>query len=55
MPCLILEVVSLDYISLLGYILFYFSTGLTVFYPFGLFYYTLCGDFNLTNFYIVKS
>ena len=31
--------------------LFLFSTGLTGCYSFWLFYYTLCGDFNLTNFY----
>nr|YP_009250305.1 NADH dehydrogenase subunit 5 [Panchlora nivea]AMW91060.1 NADH dehydrogenase subunit 5 [Panchlora nivea] len=48
---LILEMVSLDYVNLLGYFLFYFSTGLTVCYSFRLFYYTLCGDFNLTSFY----
>ena len=48
---LILEIVSLDYVNLLGYFLFYFSTGLTVCYSFRLFYYTLCGDFNLTTFY----
>nr|AVN67491.1 NADH dehydrogenase subunit 5 [Panchlora nivea] len=48
---LILEMVSLDYVNLLGYFLFYFSTGLTVCYSFRLFYYTLCGDFNLTAFY----
>ena len=40
--------VSLDYVNLLSYFLFYFSTGFTVFYSFCLFYYTLCGDFNLT-------
>ena len=45
---LILEIVSID---LLGYLLLYFSTGLTGCYSFRLFYYTLCGDFNLTNFY----
>ena len=42
---------SIDYVNLLGYFLFYFSTGLTVCYSFRLFYYTLCGDFNLTTFY----
>nr|AVN68252.1 NADH dehydrogenase subunit 5 [Rhabdoblatta sp. RHA] len=48
---LILEMVSLNYLNLLGFFLFYFSTGLTVCYSFRLFYYTLCGDFNLTTFY----
>ena len=40
--------VSLDFVNLLGYFLFDFSTGLTVCYSFRLFYYTLYGDFNLT-------
>ena len=48
---LILEIVYLDYVNLLGYFLFYFSTGLTLCYSFRLFYYTLCGDFNLPTFY----
>ena len=47
---LFLEIVSIDYVNLLGYFLFYFSTGLTVCYSFRLFYYTLCRDFNLTTF-----
>ena len=41
----------LDYANLLRYFLFYFSAGLTVCYSFPLFYYILCGDFNLTTFY----
>nr|WGO58062.1 NADH dehydrogenase subunit 5 [Rhabdoblatta melancholica] len=48
---LILEMFSLSYLNMFGFFLFYFSTGLTVCYSFRLFYYTLCGDFNLTNFY----
>ena len=36
---------------MLGYFLFYFSTGLTVCYSFRFFYYSLCGDLNLTTFY----
>nr|WGO58140.1 NADH dehydrogenase subunit 5 [Symploce tubercularis] len=48
---LILEMVSLSYMNLFGFFLFYFSTGLTVCYSFRLFYYTLCGDFNLSSFY----
>nr|AVN67450.1 NADH dehydrogenase subunit 5 [Gyna caffrorum] len=48
---LILEVVSLSYINMFGFFLFYFSTGLTVCYTLRLFYYSLCGDFNLTTFY----
>nr|WGO58075.1 NADH dehydrogenase subunit 5 [Rhabdoblatta omei] len=48
---LILEMVSLSYLNMIGFFLFYFSTGLTVCYSLRLFYYTLCGDFNLTTFY----
>nr|AVN67821.1 NADH dehydrogenase subunit 5 [Ischnoptera deropeltiformis] len=48
---LILEMVSLSYVNMFGFFLFYFSTGLTVCYSFRLFYYTLCGDFNLVTFY----
>nr|YP_009387532.1 NADH dehydrogenase subunit 5 [Nauphoeta cinerea]ARS88101.1 NADH dehydrogenase subunit 5 [Nauphoeta cinerea] len=48
---IILEMVSLSYVNLLGYLLFYISTGLTVCYSFRLFYYTLSGDYNLTSFY----
>nr|YP_010946564.1 NADH dehydrogenase subunit 5 [Jacobsonina aliena]WGO57282.1 NADH dehydrogenase subunit 5 [Jacobsonina aliena] len=50
---LILEMVSLSYINMFGFFLFYFSTGLTVCYSFRLFYYTLCGDFNLSSFYFM--
>nr|AVN67976.1 NADH dehydrogenase subunit 5 [Neolaxta sp. B107] len=52
---LILEMVSLNYLNVFGYFLFYFSTGLTVCYSFRLFYYTLCGDFNLTTFYNMEE
>nr|AVN67461.1 NADH dehydrogenase subunit 5 [Gyna capucina] len=48
---LILEVVSLSYVNMFGFFLFYVSTGLTVCYTLRLFYYSLCGDFNLTTFY----
>nr|WGO57919.1 NADH dehydrogenase subunit 5 [Episymploce forficula] len=50
---LILEMVSLSYINIFGFFLFYFSTGLTVCYSLRLFYYTLCGDFNLSSFYFM--
>nr|YP_010946551.1 NADH dehydrogenase subunit 5 [Episymploce wulingensis]WGO57269.1 NADH dehydrogenase subunit 5 [Episymploce wulingensis] len=50
---LILEMVSLGYVNIFGFILFYVSTGLTVCYSFRLFYYTLCGDFNLSCFYFM--
>nr|AVN67782.1 NADH dehydrogenase subunit 5 [Periplaneta brunnea] len=46
---LILEMVSLSYINIFGFFLFFFSTGLTVCYSFRLFYYTLCGDFNMLS------
>jgi NADH-ubiquinone oxidoreductase chain 5 len=43
---LILEIVSFNYVNLIGFILFIVSTGLTVCYSFRLFYYVFCGDFN---------
>nr|YP_010238591.1 NADH dehydrogenase subunit 5 [Oestrus ovis]QTE20648.1 NADH dehydrogenase subunit 5 [Oestrus ovis] len=43
---LILEVVSLSYVNLFSFYLFFFSTGLTVCYSFRLVYYTMTGDFN---------
>nr|YP_010621039.1 NADH dehydrogenase subunit 5 [Periplaneta svenhedini]WAX39422.1 NADH dehydrogenase subunit 5 [Periplaneta svenhedini] len=46
---LILEMVSLSYMNMFGFFLFFFSTGLTVCYSFRLFYYTLCGDFNMLS------
>nr|YP_010620987.1 NADH dehydrogenase subunit 5 [Periplaneta ceylonica]WAX39370.1 NADH dehydrogenase subunit 5 [Periplaneta ceylonica] len=46
---LILEMVSFSYMNIFGFFLFFFSTGLTVCYSFRLFYYTLCGDFNMLS------
>nr|YP_010936645.1 NADH dehydrogenase subunit 5 [Sophrops peronosporus]WKW91614.1 NADH dehydrogenase subunit 5 [Sophrops peronosporus] len=43
---LILEVLSMDYLNLYIYIIFFISTGLTVCYTFRLIYYVLIGDFN---------
>nr|YP_010227859.1 NADH dehydrogenase subunit 5 [Cryptocercus laojunensis]UDD86645.1 NADH dehydrogenase subunit 5 [Cryptocercus laojunensis] len=47
---LILESISLSYLNLFGFFLFFISTGLTVCYSFRLFYYVLCGDFNMNSF-----
>nr|YP_010620922.1 NADH dehydrogenase subunit 5 [Archiblatta hoeveni]WAX39253.1 NADH dehydrogenase subunit 5 [Archiblatta hoeveni] len=44
---LILEMVSLSYVNIFSFVLFFFSTGLTVYYSFRLFYYTLCSDCNM--------
>nr|UQJ75177.1 NADH dehydrogenase subunit 5 [Marginitermes cactiphagus] len=52
---LILEVVSLSYVNLVGFFLFFISTGLTVSYSFRLFYYVFCGDFNLSSFYCISD
>nr|YP_006503942.1 NADH dehydrogenase subunit 5 [Neotermes insularis]AFM92442.1 NADH dehydrogenase subunit 5 [Neotermes insularis] len=52
---LILEMVSFSYINLLGFILFFVSTGLTVCYSFRLFYYVFCGDFNSCTFCFVSD
>nr|YP_010946447.1 NADH dehydrogenase subunit 5 [Calolamprodes beybienkoi]WGO57165.1 NADH dehydrogenase subunit 5 [Calolamprodes beybienkoi] len=52
---LMLEMMSLSYLNMFGFFLFYFSTGLTVCYSFRLFYFTLCGEFNLTTFYYMNE
>nr|YP_010946902.1 NADH dehydrogenase subunit 5 [Salganea incerta]WGO57659.1 NADH dehydrogenase subunit 5 [Salganea incerta] len=52
---LILEIISLSYLNIFGFFLFYFSTGLTVCYSFRLFYYIMCGDFNLSTFYFMNE
>nr|QWA14862.1 NADH dehydrogenase subunit 5 [Anthomyia illocata] len=46
---LILEMVSLSYINLFSFFLYFFSTGLTVCYSFRLVYYTMTGDSNFTS------
>nr|QLY90091.1 NADH dehydrogenase subunit 5 [Metalimnobia quadrinotata] len=43
---LILEMVSLSYINLFSFFLYFFSTGLTVCYSLRLVYYSITGDFN---------
>nr|UFK62214.1 NADH dehydrogenase subunit 5 [Habroscelimorpha dorsalis saulcyi] len=49
---LILEIVSMNYINILIFLLFFVSTGLTVCYSFRLCYYSITGDF---NFYSLHS
>nr|ATN95823.1 NADH dehydrogenase subunit 5 [Mesocapnia daxingana] len=43
---LILEIVSLSYLNFFSFILYFFSTGLTVCYSLRLVYYSMSGDFN---------
>nr|QPN54174.1 NADH dehydrogenase subunit 5 [Serica sp. NS-2020] len=43
---LILEILSMNYLNLYIYIIFFLSTGLTVCYTFRLIYYVIIGDFN---------
>nr|URX53480.1 NADH dehydrogenase subunit 5 [Kalotermitidae sp. 5 AB-2022a] len=50
---LILEMVSFSYVNVVGFLLFFVSTGLTVCYSFRLFYYVFCGDFNSSPFYFI--
>nr|AIW06258.1 NADH dehydrogenase subunit 5 [Blattodea sp. MT-2014] len=52
---LMLEMVSMNYLNLFGYFLFYLSTGLTVCYSFRLFYYVMYGEFNLNSFYFMSE
>nr|URX53454.1 NADH dehydrogenase subunit 5 [Incisitermes minor] len=52
---LILEMVSFSYVNLIGFFLFFVSTGLTVCYSFRLFYYVFCGDFNLSSSYSISD
>nr|YP_009503517.1 NADH dehydrogenase subunit 5 [Abroscelis anchoralis]AWX64125.1 NADH dehydrogenase subunit 5 [Abroscelis anchoralis] len=49
---LILEIVSMNYMNILVFLLFFVSTGLTVCYSFRLCYYSITGDF---NFYSLHS
>nr|QUL58792.1 NADH dehydrogenase subunit 5 [Sarcophaga angarosinica] len=46
---MILEMVSLSYINMFSFFLYFFSTGLTVCYSFRLVYYTMTGDSNFSS------
>nr|AML25913.1 NADH dehydrogenase subunit 5 [Staphylinidae sp. BMNH 1274216] len=46
---LILEILSMSYLNIYIYIIFFLSTGLTVCYTFRLMYYTLMGDYNFLS------
>nr|YP_010826807.1 NADH dehydrogenase subunit 5 [Hodotermes mossambicus]UYX57324.1 NADH dehydrogenase subunit 5 [Hodotermes mossambicus] len=48
---IILETSLLGFVNFFGLLLFFVSAGLTVCYSFRLFYYVVCGDFNLSPFY----
>nr|YP_010240640.1 NADH dehydrogenase subunit 5 [Aleochara postica]QTG39861.1 NADH dehydrogenase subunit 5 [Aleochara postica] len=46
---LILEVLSMNYLNMFIYIIYFISTGLTVSYSFRLVYYSMIGDFNFIS------
>nr|YP_010491846.1 NADH dehydrogenase subunit 5 [Platydracus impotens]UWM92632.1 NADH dehydrogenase subunit 5 [Platydracus impotens] len=46
---LILEVLSMNYLNIYIYLIFFISTGLTVSYTFRLMYYSMMGDFNFLS------
>nr|AML26471.1 NADH dehydrogenase subunit 5 [Staphylinidae sp. BMNH 1274657] len=46
---LILEVLSMNYLNMFIYLIFFISTGLTVSYSFRLVYYSMIGDFNFLS------
>nr|YP_010491833.1 NADH dehydrogenase subunit 5 [Dinothenarus chrysocomus]UWM92619.1 NADH dehydrogenase subunit 5 [Dinothenarus chrysocomus] len=46
---LILEVLSMNYLNMYIYLIFFISTGLTVSYTFRLLYYSMMGDFNFLS------
>lgn len=52
---LILEIVSLSYVNIFSFFLFFFSTGLTVCYSFRLVYYSLTGDFNTRSLHCLND
>nr|QNP10091.1 NADH dehydrogenase subunit 5 [Ochthebius pilosus] len=52
---LILEVLSMNYLNLYIYIIFYFSTGLTACYTIRLMYYSLMGNFNYLSLNMIND
>nr|YP_010385140.1 NADH dehydrogenase subunit 5 [Sphaeridium lunatum]UPL65150.1 NADH dehydrogenase subunit 5 [Sphaeridium lunatum] len=52
---LILEIMSMDYLNIYIYLIYFISTGLTVCYTFRLLYYTILGDNNFISFSSVSD
>nr|AND96309.1 NADH deshydrogenase subunit 5 [Coprophanaeus sp. BMNH679884] len=52
---LILEILSMNYLNIFIYIIFFISTGLTVAYTFRLIYYVIVGDFNYLSLNMISD
>nr|AND96752.1 NADH deshydrogenase subunit 5 [Onthophagus longimanus] len=52
---LILEIVSMNYLNLYTYLIFFISTGLTVSYTFRLIYYVIIGNFNHFSLHLISD